>query len=507
MDIRFHAGGQEKWSADIALIPIWEKEKILETCPALLDAAPFLQVAPAMRDVSGRKGEVSVLHGHPDLPYSRVLFVGMGKECVDAPDFMDTLRRAYALGVRKARAMRLASAHIPYATLSRFGNPERVLEEAVYASVLANHTNRTYKETTKDEVTPSLEWLAVGFDGEFVPDSGRNAARRGERSAEAVLLARTLANEPANVLYPEAFAERARKVAAANGLRFEVLDEVQLAEQGFGAHCAVGRGGAHPPRLVILEHAPEGHEQDDPIVIVGKGITFDSGGISLKPAARMHCMKCDMTGAADTLACLAAVAEEELPRRVVGLMALAENMPDGNATHPGDIVVGHGGDRIEIVNTDAEGRLVLCDALHYARTRWTPRCMVDVATLTGACAVALGDELAGLFSNNDSLANLLLSAGHTAGEEYWRLPLWKNYAKKLASPLADICHTATREGGAITAALFLQHFVDDVPWAHLDIAGVDWTEKGVPLCEKGGTGFGARTLLELARGGVEGVRA
>ena len=271
-----------------------------------------------------------------------------------------------------------------------------------------------------------------------------------------------------------------------------------------GALLAVGQGSARPPRLVVLEHAPEGHEKDKPLILVGKGITFDSGGISLKPAANMQQMKCDMTGAADVLAAIATLAEEDAPRRVIGLLACAENMPDGRATRPGDVVRSAGGDTVEITNTDAEGRLVLCDALAYAQKQWTPAAMVDIATLTGACAVALGTELAGLFCDDTDLAERIRAAGGVGGENYWRLPLWQPYAEQLKSEVADICHTGPREGGAINAALFLKHFVrEGVRWAHLDIAGVDWNAKKSPLCPVGASGFGARTLLELARGGVQ----
>ncbi len=503
MDIRFQAGGEDKWSADIALVPIWEGEKILETCPELGEAAPFLQIAPGMRDVAGRDKEISIVYGHPDLPYSRVMFIGLGKQ-KSGQGVEGAIREAFARAVRRVRAMHLTSVHIPFYCFRRLGNGIRLLEEAVYACVLANHEITLFKQTTRDELLPRVEWLAVGFRDEFVPDQARVAARRGETAALAVNRARDLANTPGNILFPDAFASKVQLAARERGVRCEVLDEQDLDREGFGAHLAVGRGGAHPPRLVVLEYAPKGHEDEHPLVLVGKGITFDSGGLSLKPSARMHLMKSDMTGAAATFAALMALAEEEVPHRVVGLLALAENMPDGNATRPGDVVTGLSGDRIEIVNTDAEGRLVLCDALTYAQKRWNPAAVVDVATLTGACAVALGDEVAGLFCNDTALAERVISAGHCAGENYWQLPLWPGYKKKLTSPVADICHTSSsREGGAITAALYLEHFIqDDTLWAHLDIAGVDWSDEGSALCSKGATGFATRTLLELGRGGL-----
>lgn len=505
MELFFHAGGEDKWTAGVALVPIWEDEQILKTCADLAEAAPFLEIAPGMRDVSGRRGEICVVYGHKDLPYSRVMFIGMGKKGQD--NAMDLVRTAFAKGVAKARALHLESAHIPFYSLKRLGDELGasdldVLQEAVYAACLANSTRSQFKKKTKDGLTPELKWLGIGFREEFVPDEARTAARRGERAADCVLLARSLAMAPGNVMYPETFAEKAASLACDNRLSITVLDEKDLESKGFGAHLAVGRGGAHPPRLVVLEYAPKGHEEEKPLVFVGKGITFDSGGLCLKPVPKMHTMKSDMTGACAALASVLALAEEEVQQRVIAVMALAENMPDGNAVRPGDVVEGLSGDTIEIINTDAEGRLVLCDALAYVQQCWEPKAVIDVATLTGACAVALGDQVAGVFSNRDELAKKVISAGGKAGEYLWRLPLWKGYKSKLKSPTADICHTgSSREGGAIVAALFLEHFIkDDTPWAHLDIAGVDWSDKDTALCSEGCTGFAARTLLELGRG-------
>lgn len=499
MDIRFQAGGAEKWKGDVFLVPMLEGEKVLETCPGLDAAAPYLAIAPAMRDVSGRKGETAVVYGHPDLPLSRVMFLGLGK----GPATYDDLRLAFARGVRRAKRLRLSSVLVPAFALERFGSACRGVEEAVFGAKLGDYRFEAYRHRREEDPQP-LDFLAVCFEGEFVPTPEREAARRGENAADGVLLARDLIAMPANALYPETFANKAAELASGLPLSCTVLDEKALEAQGFEAHLAVGRGSRHAPRLVVLEYTPAGHEEERPLVLVGKGITFDSGGISLKPAARMHTMKCDMTGAADTLAALVTLARESAPHHVVGVMALAENMPGGNAVKPGDIVTSLKGDTVEIVNTDAEGRLVLCDALAYAQKTWKPAAIVDVATLTGACAVALGDQVGGLFSNDDALASRILSAGACGGEVYWRMPLWPGYRDRLKSPVADICHTASsREGGAITAALFLEHFVDEgLAWAHLDIAGEDWVEKGTPLCHVGPSAFGARTLIELGRGGM-----
>ncbi len=503
MEIYFHAGGKDKWTAAIALVPLWQDENILETCPELLEVAPYLQIAPGMRDVTGQTDEISVLYGHKDLPYSRIMFVGMGKKNDDPDAVLQNVRTAFARAVAQARFMRLESAHIPWFSLGRLGDPLRVLEEAVFACCIANHSEKYYRHTTRDTLTPQMEWLGIGFKDEFVPDTARRAARMGERAALAVNLSRKFAMTPGNHMYPEVFAEKARLLCASqNSLTCTVLNEDELKARGFNAHLAVGQGSAYPPRLVIVEYAPKGMENDRPIVFVGKGITFDSGGISLKPVAKMHTMKGDMTGAADTLAALVALADEEAPRRVIGVMAMAENLPDGNATRPGDVIQGLSGDSIEIVNTDAEGRLVLCDALAFVQKTWDPIFIVDIATLTGACAVALGSEVGGLFCNDEALTMRILAASRRAGEPLWRLPLWDGYKSKLKSPVADICHASfSREGGAITAALFLEHFINKgTAWAHLDIAGVDWNDRKTPLCPEGNSGFGARTLLEIGRG-------
>lgn len=501
MDIRFQNLGPEQWKAAIMLAPSCEGEDILRQCPELDKAAPWLAIAPALRDFKGKEGELALLHGHPELAVPRVLAVGLGpREKVDA----NKLRAAVAAAVQRCRLLGLESILLPEPALARLpGGRERLVEECVYAVQLALYRFTTLKKPQEDE-TADPQWLALGFDGQSVPDGAHAAARRGERAARAVALARDLANMPGNLLYPESLAQRAADLAKELGFSCTVLDEEALAAEGMGALLAVGQGSARPPRLVALEHAPKGHEQDKPLILVGKGITFDSGGISLKPAANMQQMKCDMTGAAAVLAAIAALAEEDAPRRVIGLLACAENMPGGTATRPGDVVRAASGDTVEITNTDAEGRLALCDALAYAQKQWTPAAIIDMATLTGACAVALGTELAGLFCDDEDLAERISAAGGVGGENYWRLPLWQPYAEQLKSEVADICHTGPREGGAINAALFLRHFVrEGVRWAHLDIAGVDWNAKKTSLCPVGASGFGARTLLELARGGVQ----
>ena len=500
MDIRFQNLGPEQWKGAVMLAPVCEGES-LPGQPELDKAAPWLAIAPALRDFKAKKDELALLHGHPELPIPRVLAIGLGPR--DKFD-ISGLRKAVAAAVQRCHSLGLESILLPEPCLARLpGGRERLVEEAVLAACLALYKFTVLKKPAEDEPAPP-QWLALGFDGESVPDAAHAAARRGERAATAVARARDLANMPGNLLYPEVMAERAMELAQSAGFTCRVLDVPALEAEGMGAMLAVGQGSARPPRLVVLEYAPAGHEQEKPLIFVGKGITFDSGGISLKPSANMHQMKSDMSGAAAVLAAMTALAEEETPRRLVGLLACAENMPDGQATRPGDVVRAANGDTVEIVNTDAEGRLVLCDALVYAQKHWTPAAIVDVATLTGACMVALGTGLAGLFSDDDDLCERIMAAGGVGGEHFWRLPLWQDYAEQLKSETADICHAGPREGGAINAALFLKHFVrEGVRWAHLDIAGVDWNSKTSPLCPAGAAVFAARTLLELGRGGVQ----
>ncbi|MBQ9452649.1 MAG: leucyl aminopeptidase [Desulfovibrio sp.] len=501
MDIRFQNLGPDQWKGDILLAPACQGDVLPSCCPQLDKAAPWLAVAPALRDFTGKKEELLLLHGHPELPIPRVLAVGLGRrETVDC----NIVRNAIANAVRFCHKRGYVSLVLPEALLTPLpGGKERLLEECICAAQLALYRFTKLKKPDPDD-TPDPQWLAVAFDRPETSSAGQAAARRGETAAKAVILARDFAAMPPNFLSPAFLAERASELAQEKGLACTVLDEEGLRSEGMGCLLAVGKGSSRPPRLIVLEHVPAGCEQAPPLILVGKGITFDSGGICLKPAANMYQMKADMTGAAVVLATLAALAEEHISHRVVGLLACADNMPSGAAMRPGDVVCAANGDNVEIQNTDAEGRLALCDALTYAQNHWTPAAIVDIATLTGACAVALGSQLAGIFCDDAALTDQIRASGGVSGEEYWPLPLWKPYNESLKSEVADICHTGPREGGAINAALFLQHFVQKgVRWAHLDIAGVDWAAKATPLTPVGPTAFGVRTLLNLARGGVQ----
>ncbi|WP_129790451.1 leucyl aminopeptidase [Sphingosinicella sp. CPCC 101087] len=324
--------------------------------------------------------------------------------------------------------------------------------------------------------------------------------RDGEAMAEAVYFARDLITEPANIIYPESFVERTREAfRGIDGVRIEALDVPAMEQLGMNAILSVGRGSARPPRMLIVEYRGPG-SQDAPVVLAGKGITFDSGGISLKPGSGMWAMKGDMGGAAAAVATVLSLAKSRAPVHAVAIAALAENMPSGTASRPGDVVRAMNGRTIEILNTDAEGRLVLADAVALAEQRFRPAAIVDIATLTGAVSTALGDEYAGLFSRSDALADQLLSAGRAAGEELWRLPLHKNYAEDMQSDIADIKNVVEGGGpGAGLGAHFIGSFIADTPWAHLDIAGVDVRSSATPTVPEGMAGFGIRLLDRFIR--------
>jgi leucyl aminopeptidase len=347
-----------------------------------------------------------------------------------------------------------------------------------------------YRTKLSSKAKPTLEEVIIVGGGE----AGAEWARRSAL-LEGISFTRELVTEPANIIYPETFVERCRKRLEGTGVEIEVLDEKQMRELGMGALLGVGQGSVRPPRLLAMRWNGAGDSNRKPAVFVGKGITFDTGGISIKPAAGMEAMKWDMGGAGAVAGAMKALAARKAKANVVGICVLAENMPDGNAQRPGDVVTSMSGQTIEVINTDAEGRLVLADAMTWAQRQYRPEYLVDLATLTGAMIISLGFEYAGLFSNDDGLAQKLAAAGQASGDRLWRLPLGEAYDKLIDSPIADIKNVGPREGGSITAAQFLQRFVEDgVKWAHLDVAGTVWANKPGALYDKGATGFGVALL-------------
>ncbi len=440
---------------------------------------------------TGAAGQCLVLHDRPGARIETLVVVGVG-----ATPTTDALRSAAAEG---ARAARDAGAGTLTVALPAGGNVAATTEAIVEGIRLGLYVFEAYKTEKAKKALRSATLLA--------PRAAAAAARKGLAEgtilADAVLMVRDLGNEPGNTATPTYLAERAKAIAAEHGLGVHVLERAEMASLGMGSLLGVAQGSAQPPKLIVLTYEPAKRRgRVDTVAVVGKGLTFDSGGISLKPGEKMEDMKFDMCGGAAVLGVMQAVARLRLGVRVVGLVPASENMPDAAAYKPGDILRAMNGTTIEIVNTDAEGRLILADALAYATSRLKPRpkAIVDMATLTGACVVALGSAAAGLVSNDDRLAARLSAAGDASGDPVWRLPLRDRYREQIKSVYADIRNSAGREAGALTAAAFLERFVGGVPWAHLDIAGTAWTDSAKGVSSRGATGFGVRVVVRMLQG-------
>jgi len=357
----------------------------------------------------------------------------------------------------------------------------------------------TYRTTQKDAEKVSLKnVVTIG-----APEGMEQAWADASALADGVEFTKELITEPANVLYPESFVERCRKALDGTGIELVVLGDAEMEKLGMGALLGVGQGSERPSRILAMKWTG-GESGAKPTLFVGKGVTFDSGGISIKPGAGMEDMKWDMGGAGAVAGAMVALAKRKAKANVIGVCGLVENMPDGNAQRPGDVVTTMSGQTVEVINTDAEGRLVLCDALHWAQEEFQPAAVIDLATLTGAMLIALGHEQAGLFSNDDTLAERLSAAGTTSGDKVWRMPIGPAYDKLIDSPIADMKNVGPREAGSITAAQFLQRFIKKgTPWAHLDIAGMAWSNKPGTTYGKGATGYGVRLLDQYVRDVLE----
>jgi leucyl aminopeptidase len=372
--------------------------------------------------------------------------------------------------------------------------------EVAYGALLKSWRIDKYRTKLPETSKPSIETILVVA----APAAASDAWPRYGAIAEGVALTKELVSEPANIIYPESFVERCQHLAEM-GVEITVLDVADMEKLGMGALLGVGQGSRKPSRLLAMKWDGTGGKQARPVCFVGKGVTFDTGGISIKPAAGMEDMKWDMGGAGAVAGAMKALAGRKAKAHVVGICGLVENMPDGNAQRPGDIVTSMSGQTIEVINTDAEGRLVLCDALHWAQETYNPEYVIDLATLTGAILISLAHEYAGMFTNDDGLAAKLDSAGSETGDALWRMPLGKAYDKMIDSPIADMKNVGARWGGSITAAQFLQRYIKDgVKWAHLDIAGTVWTDKDGPTWAKGASGYGVKLLDRFIADNFEG---
>lgn len=458
------------------------------TAKALGGAAELVKRAAAAASFKGKAGTALDILAPEGLKAARLIVIGIGKEsALKGNDFLKFGGMAASKLKAGAAAMTIMAELTTGAMTS-----EQAVAIATGLRLRAYKFDR-YKTRKKDGEEGTLRAdvsLAVGDVA-----AAKKAFASADPVVDGVIIARDLVNEPPNVLFPEEFARRASQLRKL-GVKIEVLDVKAMQKLGMGALLGVGQGSARPSRTVIMRW-DGGKKGEAPVAFVGKGVCFDTGGISIKPAGSMEDMKGDMGGAACVVGLMHALAARKAKVNAVGAIGLVENMPDGNAQRPGDIVTSMSGQTIEIINTDAEGRLVLADVLWYVAKKTKPKFMVDLATLTGAIVVALGTDHAGMFSNNDELAERLLAAGIESGEKVWRLPLGPEYDKLIDSQFADMKNTGGRHGGSITAAQFLQRFVDGTPWAHLDIAGTAMGAPKTDINQSWGSGYGVRLLDRL----------
>lgn len=491
MEVKALAGEITKVEAGALIVSCFEDAKKPEGDCAAVDAALDGMISNLIKkgDIKGKLNEITILHCTGKLSAARVAVLGLGKK----PKLtIDKIRGAVGEACRSLRGKRIDN--IASGVLGTGVNGIKA-EDAVYAmtegAILGLYTFRKHM-TKKEDFSEVKEFKIIGKDTEAM----NKARARAKIVSESVTWARDLVNEPSNFMTPTDLAAAAQKAAREYGIKIEVLEKQQMASLGMGALLGVARGSHESPRFICMTYKGK-KSKDIDLALVGKGITFDSGGIDIKPQEGMHEMKGDMAGGASVMAALTAIARLKVPLNVTALVPATENMPGGSAQKPGDVVTAMNGKTIEVLNTDAEGRLILSDALSYAR-KLNAKAIIDVATLTGACRAALGTICTGAFTNNQPLIDKLIAAGNEVGEYMWQFPMFEEYDEQIKSEVADIKNLGGRFAGAITAAKFLAEFIDDTPWVHLDIAGTSDTDKDKGYQVKGATGVPVRMLVKLA---------
>ncbi|CAB1059903.1 Cytosol aminopeptidase PepA (EC [Olavius sp. associated proteobacterium Delta 1] len=476
----------KKQKIETLAIPVCE-DKDIHQDPAI---QAVIKKALKLNEFSGKKDEAVTFYDLPEIKTRRVMLAGLGNfKNLDR----ETLRTMAGKSVKSCINNELANLWFAVPAAEKLDlKPSEVIEAMQEGAYLANHIFQKYKGEKKNKTLKQLNFLV----NRQVAGKFRHLCSKVAAVCEGTYLAREWVNTPSNEKTPEKFTRSIVNLAKKQGLRVQVINEAQLKQKKFGALLAVAAGSQSKPSLVVLEHKVPGAKKT--VALVGKGVTFDSGGLNIKTGGSMADMKCDMSGAAAVAATLITAARLKKKVNIIGAIPIVENMPSGQAIRPGDIIRSYAGKTIEIGNTDAEGRLILIDAMSYVIKRYKPQMLVDLATLTGACVVALGEKIAGVFSNDDDLAASITAAGEKTHERCWRLPLPDDYKELLKSDFADINNMpSSRNGGAVTAALFLADFVDDTRWAHIDIAGPAYHKKESDYCGPGATGFGVRLLTEL----------
>ncbi len=497
MKIKVKKGSLAEYETGAAVVTHFEDETVLEGAASSLDERSGGLIADIIRlgDFTGRTNQIAVIYTRNDFPVKRIVMAGMGKRA----DFtLERLRGAYARAAQQIRTLKIGE----FSSALHFRGVDLPLErmaEGVVEGVLLG----LYRFLPFKTVDLEQNHKITGFTLLEADDAAFKAIRSGAKTAEiiadAVSFARDMVSTPSNQMTPTDLAKEARKSTRGKNIRCTVLDAEQMKAAGMNALLGVARGSHEPPKMILLEY--NGGKKSSPaIALVGKAITFDSGGISIKPSEKMDQMKTDMAGGAAVIAAVRAAAELGLPLNLVGIVPATENLPGGNAFKPGDILTSLSGRTIEIVTTDAEGRLILADALTYA-ARYKPAAIIDLATLTGACIVALGDHVIGMMGRDDKLKQDIREAAEFTEENVWELPLWEEYHELVKGDAADYKNAAGRAGGAITAGAFLSKFTGDTPWVHLDIAGPAWIAKDKPYIPKGASGVGVRLLVQFLRNG------
>jgi len=493
MEIKAIVGDITKIKTDAIIVNFFEGMESLDGDIATVDKALDGAISGLIGqgEIKGKLNEITVVHSLGKLPTARVVVTGLGKQ---AELSTNKIRGAVAETCRWLRRKDIANV----ATIAQGAGINNIsFEDAAQTiaegALLGLYAFRKHITKEDDKLGEIKQLLIVGSDEAKL--SLEKGSDKGRILAEATNLARDMANEPANYMTPSHMAETAMKLAKSHGLEVSVLEREQMSELGMGALSGVAQGSRQPPKFIVLQYKGKDAPEID-VALVGKGITFDSGGISIKPSEKLEEMKGDKAGGAAVIAAIAAIAQLKPKTNVMAIIPATENLPDGNALKPGDVLTAMNGKTIEIISTDAEGRLILADALSYAKKQGA-KLMIDVATLTGACRVALGDICTGAFGNNQDLVNKVITAGTEAGELIWQMPMYDEYQEQNKSDVADIKNVGGRLGGAITAAKFLAEFTNDTPWVHLDIAGTSLSDKERAYQVKGATGVPVRTLVNL----------
>ena len=493
MNVEVKVGRTESEAAEVLVLTHCDGEVLNKQDAVVIDKllSGSVRALVQTKEFEGKANETLLFHTQGKMPAKRLLLIGLGKK----KDLtLDAIRQAMGHAVKRVRQAKAGSFAVAVPSVTPKGHSlVEVAQAMTEGAILGSYQFNDYR--TDNGAGKDVGHMKILAQQKGQVRQMTEGVRRGTATADATVFVRDLCNHPSNVMNPIRIANEAKAIAKHDGLSIKILERKDMEQLGMGALLGVAQGSHEPPKFIILEYDGAKKKDARPVVFVGKTVTFDSGGISLKPSENMERMKADMTGGAEVLASVRAAARLKLPLRLISLLPVVENMPGGRAMRPGDVVKTLSGKTVEVQNTDAEGRLILADALAYAQ-RYNPAALVDIATLTGACVVALGQFAIGMFGTDQKLKDQVRKSGLKAGERVWEMPLWDEYFEQLRSDVADMRNIGGRGGGMITAALFLRKFAGDGSWVHLDIASTDWSERERAYIPKGPTGIGTRLLIQ-----------